>query len=261
MGARVNRSGCAATGRGAWAIAAALLLASLDGSAYARQAASTPAQAATGAKAAAGAGQRVALDRVVVVVNGDLILQSDLEAEQRFAAFQPFRDQSAVTQEELVERLIDRDLILQQLRLQPQPPITDEEVDAELATLRKTIPECAAYHCETDAGWEKFAADQGFTLDEVRERWRRRMEVLRFIEERFRMGIRIAQPEIDNYYIKTLTPNYQKQNTPPPPEASVADKIQEILLQQQVGNMLGDWLKSLRAQGTVRMIQDGGGMP
>jgi len=261
MGARVNRSGCAATGRGAWAIAAALLLASLDGSAYARQAASTPAQAATGAKAAAGAGQRVALDRVVVVVNGDLILQSDVEAEQRFAAFQPFRDQSAVTQEELVERLIDRDLILQQLRLQPQPPITDEEVDAELATLRKTIPECAAYHCETDAGWEKFAVAQGFTLEEVRDRWRVRMEVLRFIEQRFRMGIRISPADIDGYYHKTLVPGYQKKNVAPPAEAAISDQIQEILLQQQVTDLMNDWLKTLRAQGSVRIVKAGEAMP
>jgi parvulin-like peptidyl-prolyl isomerase len=198
--------------------------------------------------------KREPLDSVVAIVNGDLILESDLDAEQRMMAVQPFHDQTGVTREQLIDRLIDRDLILQQMRLQPEPPITDEQVDAELALLRKGIPGCATYHCETDAGWEKFAADQGFALDEVRERWRRRMEVLRFIEERFRMGIRIAQPEIDDYYIKTLTPNYQKQNTPPPAEASVADKIQEILLQQQVNNLLDEWLKALRAQGSVRMM-------
>ena len=95
--------------------------------------------------------------------------------------------------------------------MQPEAPITDAEVDAELATLRKSIPKCAAYHCETDAGWEKFVADQGFTLEEVRERWRQRMEVLRFIEERFRMGIRISQAEIDDYYKKTMLPAYQKE--------------------------------------------------
>jgi hypothetical protein len=208
--------------------------------------------------AGAGSPARVPLDSVVAIVNGDLILESDVDAEQRMMAFQPYRDQTAATRAQLIDRLIDRDLILQQMKLQPEPPITDAQVDAEMAGLRKGIPECATYHCETDPGWEKFAAEQGFTLDELRERWRMRMEVLRFIEERFRMGIRISQPEIDNYYIKTLTPNYQKQNTPPPPEASVADKIQEILLQQQVNNLLDEWLKALRAQGSVRMFESQG---
>jgi hypothetical protein len=197
------------------------------------------------------------LDRVVAIVNGDLILESDLDAEQRMAAFQPYREQTPATREQLIDRLIDRDLILQQMQLQPEAPITDAAVDAELTPLRRNIPACAAYACGTQAGWERFVADQGFTLDELRDRWRRRMEVLRFIEERFRMGIHIPQEAIDEYYSKTLAPAYQREGAAPPAEASVADRIQEILLQQQVNSLLDDWLKTLRAQGVVRMMQAG----
>ena len=137
--------------------------------------------------------QRVTLDRVVAIVNGDLILESDVDAEQRFAAFQPFSEPKPTSRDELIERLIDRALILQQMALQPEPPITDAEVDAELATLRKAIPKCAAYHCETEAGWAEVRRGPGVHRGRrCRERWRQRMEVLRFIEERFRMGIRIA---------------------------------------------------------------------
>src|ERR1035441_582710 len=107
------------------------------------------------------------------------------------------------------------------------------------------------------AGWEKFVADQGFTLEEVRDRWRQRMEVLRFIEERFRMGIRISQAELDEYYKTTMLPAYQKENAPAPPEATIADRIQEILLQQQVDKLLDDWLATLRAQGSVRILKPG----
>ncbi len=201
------------------------------------------------------------MDRVVAVVNGDLILESDVDAEQRFEAFQPFRDETAATEAVLVERLIDRDLILQQMKLQPQPAIPDDQVNAQLATLRKNIPACAAYHCETDAGWEKFVADQGFTLDELRERWRTRMEVLRFIEQRFRMGIRISQQEVDDYYKTKLLPAYAKQGATAPAESVVAERIQEILLEEQVTGLLDDWLKTLRAQGSVRTLLAGETMP
>jgi hypothetical protein len=209
----------------------------------------------------ASAGERVALDRVATVVNGDLILESDLDEETRMAAFQPFGDREAVTQEQLIERLIDRDLILQQIRLQPQAPIPDAQVDAELRVLRKNIPECVAYGCETDAGWERFVAAQGFTVEELRERWRQRMEVLRFVEARFRMGIRISQEEMDAYYKGTLIPAYEKEKVTPPAEAAIADKIQEILLQQQVDKLLDDWLTSLRAQGSVRIVKPGEELP
>jgi peptidyl-prolyl cis-trans isomerase SurA len=81
--------------------------------------------------------------------------------------------------------------------------------------------------------------------------------VLRFIEERFRTGIRITQQEIDDYYKKTLIPQYEKQNAKAPPEAAIKDKIQEILLQQQVDKLLDDWLATLRAQGSVRILKPG----
>jgi hypothetical protein len=201
--------------------------------------------------------QQVTLDSVVVIVNGDLILESDVDGEERFAAFQPFSEPKPVTQQELIERLIDRALILQQMALQPELPISDDRVDAQLATLRKGIPKCAAYSCETDAGWEKFVADQGFTIDELRERWKQRMQVLQFIEDRFRMGIRIEQADIDEYYKNTMIPMYAKEKMAPPAEATIADRIQEILLQEQVNKVLDDWLTALRAQGTVRMMKRG----
>ncbi|HEX9199026.1 MAG TPA: peptidylprolyl isomerase [Acidobacteriaceae bacterium] len=202
-------------------------------------------------------GAEVSLDRVVAIVNGELVLESDVEAEKRFAAFQPLTEPQPVSRDKLIERLIDRTLILQQMALQPEPPITDAEVDAELTTLRASIPKCAAYHCETEAGWEKFVADQGFTMQELRDRWKMRMNVLRFIEERFRMGIRIEQSDIDEYYKTTLIPAYQKEKATPPPESAIADRIQEIVLQQRVDKLLDDWLTSLRAQGSVRILKPG----
>jgi hypothetical protein len=241
-------------------LAAALGLAMLTLPACARQVGHGPAPLvppAQNAPPAANEADQVMLDRVVAVVNGDLILESDVDAEERFAAFQPFSEPQPATRQEVIERLIDRALILQQMALQPEPPIADAQVDAELAILRKSIPRCAAYHCETDAGWEKFVADQGFTMGELRERWKQRMQVLRFIEDRFRMGIRIEQADIDAYYKDTMLPMYVKEKMTPPAEAAIADRIQEILLQQQVNKLLEDWLTALRAQGSVRMVKPG----
>jgi peptidyl-prolyl cis-trans isomerase SurA len=206
-------------------------------------------------------GQPITLDRVVAIVNSDLILESDVDAERRYEAFQPLSSTKQSTQDELIKRLIDRDLILQQIAVEPQIPMSEQEVDEEMAALRKTIPKCAAYHCETDAGWQKFVTDQGFTLEELRLHWKLRMEVLRFIEERFRMGIRITQEEIDDYYNKTLIPAYQAQNAQVPAEKTIQDRIQEILLQQQVDKLLDDWLTTLRAQGSVRVLKPGEGAP
>lgn len=195
------------------------------------------------------------LDRVVAVVNGDVVLESDVEEEQRFAVFQPLSEPAnTFSRVRAVERLINRDLILQQLKIQPQAAVTDKELDTQLLQLRKELPACRTEHCETDAEWQKFVTEHGFTVDEVRERWKQRMEVLRFIEQRFRMGVRISPEEIKAYYDKTLLPLYATQKVPAPKLDTISERIQEVLLQQQVSSLLSDWLKSLRAQGTVRLV-------
>ena len=204
------------------------------------------------------------VDQVVAVVNGDLVLESDVDEERRVAAaFQPLTDKSeAYDRRKTIERLVDRTLILQQEKLQPQAPITDAEVNAELAAVRKETPACKQqFHCETEAGWEQYVAAQGFTMPELTELWRERMRVLRFVEQRFKMGIRITPAQIQTYYEKTLLPQFARQGAPPPKLATISNRIQEILLQQQVGALLEDWLQSLKAEGSVRMIPAGEGRP
>jgi parvulin-like peptidyl-prolyl isomerase len=200
----------------------------------------------------------VLVDQAIAVVNGDLILESDVDEERRFEAFQPLRDMGdKFTRAAAIDRLIDRQLILEQAKLQPEDEVTQAQAEAQLDQLRKDIPACRQYHCETEEGWKKFVAAQGFTLPELEKRWRERMEILKFIELRFRAGIRITPEQIKTYYQQTLLPEYREQKATPPPLDSISDRIQEILLQQQVGNLLADWLKTLKAQGNVRFIKPG----
>lgn len=216
-----------------------------------------PAQAGTTASdssAVSNAGRGTVLDRVVAVVNGDVILESDIDEELRFAEIQPvYRGAGEASRERAVQRLIDRTLIQQEAEDQPEVEVTDQELDEQLATLRRDIPACKQFHCETDAGWQKYLAQHGFTESEFRDRWRRRMQLLRFVQARFQ-NVDITEDQIKEYYEKTMLPEYQRQRVTPPKLDAIAQRIREVLLQQQVGNLLRDWLASLRAQGSVRII-------
>lgn len=193
------------------------------------------------------------LDHLVAVVNDDLVLESDVQEEMRFAAFQP---NGANTRSAAIERLIDRKLIEEQERLQPQQLVSDADLKANIAELRKTLPACAHDACATDAQWRSFLADHGFTEQEFDARWRSRMEILAFIEERFRLGLRIPQQQVEAYYRDTMLPAYAKAHVPPPPLSSLRERIQEVLLQEQVTKLLDTWLKTLRTQGNVRLINE-----
>ena len=198
------------------------------------------------------------LDRVVAIVNGDLILDSDVDEERRFAAFDPYRDASArFTRERAIERLINRDLIRQQIKLQPQDEIPDADVTKEIEQLRRTIPACQRYNCGSKAGWDRFLADQGFTEATLFARWKLRMETLEFISERFQSGVNITPEQIKAYYRNTMLPEYARQHATPPKLETISGQIEEVLLQRQVSNLLVDWLQSLRAQGSVVVLHPG----
>ena len=197
------------------------------------------------------------LDRVVAIVNDDLVLDSDVNEELRLQAFDPYHTRSEITTSRAIERLINRALILQQLTLQPQEQPSDAEVNKQIDELRRDIPACSQYQCETKAGWDHFLADHGFTEQSFFIRWRERMTVLSFIEGRFELGANIKPDQIQSYYEKTLLPEYQRQHAPAPKLDVISNQIREVLLQQQISNLLQDWLKSLRAQGSVVVLHPG----
>ncbi|AFL89456.1 SurA-like protein [Terriglobus roseus DSM 18391] len=198
------------------------------------------------------------VDRIVAIVNGDLVLESDVEVEERFTKLYPYStDSSKPLREQAITRLIDRSLIEQQQAGYPMTPVTDEQIKKDEADLRKDLPACAHADCTSNAGWKDFLTKVGFTQEELRERLRERESVLHFIEQRFRNGVRITDKQIEDFYNNTMLPEYAKQKATAPPLDSVRDRIEEVLLQQEVSSLLDQWLKTLRDSGHVRMMQKG----
>lgn len=198
----------------------------------------------------------VLLDHVVAVINGDVVLGSDVLEEERFEKLQPFQAKgSGNPDQQAMDRVINRTLILQQLKELKEPPqIKDTDLQTQIGDLRKHLPACGGDKCETTAGWSAVLASQGFTQEQFEHRWRVRMLVLNFIEQRFRAGVHVAKPEIQAYYDNSFVPQFKRRNLTPPPLAKVSARIDEILLQQHVNGLLAEWLNSLKEQGNVAIL-------
>ena len=198
----------------------------------------------------------VVLDRVVAVVNNQAILSSDLDEEMHISVLEPSSVRNGPeTAQRALQRLISRTLIRQQIReedAQATEP-TAKEITERLDDLRKELPVCVRENCATDAGWKTFLADHDLTQEQVDVYMLNRLEILHFIEMRFRQGISISQLEIQTYYQDMLVPQYGSGEKPPPLE-QVAPRIEEILLQQQVNVLFSGWLDNLRKQGEVEVL-------
>jgi len=199
---------------------------------------------------------RVVMDRVVAVVNKHVILSSDLDDEIRLSVLDPnILGQGTLTRKRALEQLISRALIEQQISQEDaqaaQP--SQDEVDARLGEIRRELPACVRSGCASAAGWAAFLAAHGLTEAQVVRYLRYRLEILGFIEQRFRQGIQISPQQIDDYYRNTLLPEYPQGETPPSLD-KVSPRIQEILLEQQVNALFDDWLANLRSQGNVEIL-------
>jgi hypothetical protein len=203
----------------------------------------------------AGSSSRM-LDRVVAVVNNQPILWSDIANEVRFAILDPEANFTAtLTPQTALQELISRTLIQQQVRhedISASQPNT-EEVQARVEEVRKELPACVRMNCATEAGWQNFLSANGLTAAQVEAYLALRLEMIRFIEIRFRQGIRISQQDIEAYYHTKLVPMYAP-GTRVPPLSDVAPRIEEILLEQQVNVLFDTWLDNLRKQGDVEVL-------
>jgi peptidyl-prolyl cis-trans isomerase SurA len=212
-----------------------------------------------GAQAAAApteAAKPVVLDRVVAIINGDVLLQSDVDEEMHFAKLEPVATPTGSDSlRRSARRLINRTLMLQQMKEQQQRiDIPDSEVEKQLEEARKSLPACRQYDCQTEAGWKAFLAANDLSEQDVMDHWRQRMQILRFIDIRFRTGIRISKQEVSDYYQRTIVPSYEREKQQPPSVDTLAPRIQEVLLQQHVSGLLQDWLKTLRQEGSVQIL-------
>ncbi len=198
----------------------------------------------------------VVLDRVVAVVNNHAILASDVDEEIRLAVIDPGQAGLGVlTPKRALEQLIGRALIQQQIRQEDAqaaaPP--QAEVEARIAEIRKELPACVHENCASDSGWKAFLAEHGLAPERVESYLRYRVQILRFIELRFRQGIRIPQQDIQAYYNQMLLPEYTAGESIPSLD-KVAPRIEEILLQRQGNSLFDDWLTNLRKQGDIEVI-------
>ena len=194
------------------------------------------------------------IDRVVTVVNGRVITQSEWHEEESFEALAEGKPAAEIKHSEAaLDRLIDRVLLLQQMaELNFRPP-TPEAVQQEVDDIKKRSPTASTV---TEDAWRKTLADYRIPEDAFQQIVTDRANVARFIDVRFRANARISPIDVDAYYKDTFVPQFRKTagGKPAPPLKDVQDKIQQIVVEQRVTEDLDSFIQSLRTQAVIRNV-------
>jgi SurA N-terminal domain len=200
----------------------------------------------------AGLGQSQVVDRMVAVVNKRVILESELDQATRVEFLlqaKPIQSLIQTDRSAVLERLIDRSLLDQQIvnpaMLDPAP----EELAAKIKEIRDSMPGAA-----TNDRWNAILSGYGLTQQDVEEQLTSQFRILRFIDLRFRGLVRVDKEAISAYYQERFLPEVRKRNASEPKLSEVSNKIEQILAEQRIDELLNNWLKTLRAQAHIERM-------
>jgi hypothetical protein len=190
------------------------------------------------------------VDRIVATVNRQPVLLSDWEVEMRFEAMLeqkelPLNDEAARA---ALERLIDQELLRQQIKSYQLQAPTSPEIDSRVAEVRKQLPAA-----DNAAGFASLLNKYGLSEGELRERVATQVMILHFIDVRLRPSVHVERRTIEAYYTDKLLPELRRKGEKPATLAEAAPQIEELLSQQRVDALTNDWLKDLRQQAEIRM--------
>ena len=190
------------------------------------------------------------IDRIVATVNGQIILLSDWEDSLRFEAFSSGRPLDRFTAEErkaVLDRLIDRELLREQLHAADIQHATAEEVAQRVGEIRKQYAEA-----ETELGWRAILDRYRLNEDGLKSRVATEIDLMRLVDARLRPTVTVDSKSIESYYNQELLPQLRQSGAQNVPLAEVTSKIKELLTQKKISQLLITWLQSLRAGSQIR---------
>jgi parvulin-like peptidyl-prolyl isomerase len=177
-------------------------------------------------------GQSAVLDRVVAVVNGEIITLSDIRTEKTMREI--LREPPAKDDREVLDELIDQRLIHSYLRQYPRANPTEAELDEELSQIKD---------------------HQGLRPETIREAIREHLRVQRFFSERFGQFVHVSNAEIQKYYDEIFMPAARARGlTRIPPLPEIAETIRRNAVEEKVVAEVKKWLEHARRTANIQVF-------
>jgi hypothetical protein len=189
------------------------------------------------------------IDRIVATVNGHIILQSDWDEALSYESLLNGRPLNQFTDDDrraVLDRLIDQELLGEQMKSAFFQHASESEALARLAEARKQYPEAA-----TAEGWQAVLARFELSEKSLLEHVRQQIDLMRLVDAHLRPAVQIDSKTIEAYYRERFVPQLKPTAAGETPPAEVAAKIRELLTEEKVNELMVSWLQSLRSESKV----------
>lgn len=183
------------------------------------------------------------LDRIGVIVGKHVIKQSDINRDLRVTEFlnRAPLDLSAAARRQSAERLIDQEIIRQEIITGGYERPAESEATALEAKLRQER------FGGSESRLQQELARYGLSEQQLRDELRWQLTVLRFIDQRFRVGVIVTDEEVRTYYDQHLA-ELRRQYPANSGFEALEPKIRSLLEGERVNQSFDEWLKEARSR-------------
>jgi hypothetical protein len=191
------------------------------------------------------------IDRIAVSVGKHAIKLSDIDRDLRVTGFlnrEPL-NLSPKTRRAAAERLIDQALISDEVADGGYPRPADSDVDALLNKVRRER------FGGSDARLREALAGYGLTEDQLRQQLQWQLQVLRFIDQRFRAGVVVSDEEVRSYYEQHRA-DLARENPKNQSLEALEPKIRQALEGERINQNFAQWLEQVRRRYRVQYHQE-----
>ena len=191
------------------------------------------------------------IDRIVAVVNGEVIPLGQLNRAVRLARHDPGEETALCTvaandaaEAQVLECMIDDLLMFQHVRRFPQFDVMPEDIDAAYQQRMELF--------ESREAFEEDLRRQQRTPAEVRYDLERQALIANYIDLRYRDVVDIADREIRRFYEEDLRAEMERQGGEMPAFEAVDDElIQPLLAVLEVNRRVEGWIADLRRRAEI----------
>jgi hypothetical protein len=146
----------------------------------------------------------------------------------------------------VLDRLIDQELLDEQMKSAFFQHCSEEEAAADVAKARKLYAEAA-----TAEGWQGVLDRFGLTEKALRAHVQQQIDLMRLVDAHLRPAVQIDSKSVEAYYREKFVPQLKQSGAGEIPLADVSAKIRELLTEEKVSELMVSWLQSLRSESKV----------
>jgi peptidyl-prolyl cis-trans isomerase SurA len=188
---------------------------------------------------AAGSARAELVDRIVAIIDREVVTLSEAEQASEIARA---RSQTDVALVEVVERLIESRLVEREVERFTSEPVSSDLVERAFGEVRAASP--------SDAAFREMLARSGLSEEELRGTLRRQVAVAQYLERRFRPLTFVTEDQIEAYYRDELAPSVGGQRLPE--LAEVSESIRRILEERAFNARVEEWIAALKKTAKIQ---------